>query len=110
MSSYKIVTGKNGDRYMKDSRFVSKASLPPEIYTQLKVGVTVTDEELNPVIDRACVFCGVYSNLSRLLNGQAVYICEEHYYSESIGKIAQRIRELHEEKHPKEIQQLQEQI
>ena len=98
MSSYKIVTGRNGDRYMKDGKFISKASLPPEVYTQLKVDQITTDEELNPIIDKTCIFCGIYSNLSRLLNGQTIYLCDGHYYSESTGKTVQRMREYDKEK------------
>ena len=97
MSEYKLVTGRNGVRYMKDNRFVKKESLPPEVWTQLKVNEISTEEMLNPKVDRSCIFCGEQSKLSRLLNAQTIYLCDNHYYSETIGKVAQRVRERNEE-------------
>lgn len=107
MSSYKLIQGRNGIRYMKDGKLVAKASLPPEIFTQLEVDKIVTDEELTPVVDKTCIFCGMGSHLYRLVHNQTVYICDVHYYSESIGKIAQRMREREEEKQSEKVPQLQ---
>ncbi|CAB4176058.1 hypothetical protein UFOVP1522_18 [uncultured Caudovirales phage] len=47
----------------------------------------------DPVSDRACVFCRQYSRFSRQVNGQSLYVCDLHYYSESLGSIITKARE-----------------
>jgi hypothetical protein len=49
-----------------------------------------TDEEPTKS-DRKCVFCGEHSKYYRLVNNRSVYICNEHYYSKSLGQVAQKL-------------------
>lgn len=98
-------------------RFVFEAvdNIPKEVVEALKDHGQVVDYDGELLIDRpapapvqqpeippaalpdkTCLFCDNYTNLTRYVNGQTVYICESHYYDTdiNIGKIAQRIREL----------------
>jgi hypothetical protein len=42
---------------------------------------------------KQCIFCGQYAKYTRFINLQTIAICEEHYYSTTVGQTAQRIRE-----------------
>lgn len=88
---YTTTKGKNGVRYMKDNRFVSKKDVPADILIKLDVGMTdvITTEE--PEIKK-CIFCGMATKGYRLLNQQQVYLCTEDYYDKNIGQIAQQVR------------------
>lgn len=85
---YKLVETKKGSRYMKDNRFVSQNKIPVDILERLG-----KQERVSTTKD--CIFCGVPSKLTRVLNSQPLYLCEEHYYDSNItlGKIAQKVRE-----------------
>ena len=50
-------------------------------------------EEPIKILDKSCIFCKTHSNLTRMVNMQTVVICEKHYYSETVGKIAQKLNE-----------------
>ena len=80
-----------GFRYRKNGKLITKDDVPVEEIKRLE------DEEFPAepvqVTDKSCLFCGAYSNWQRLVNGQSVYVCEEHYYNETIGKVAQKLRE-----------------
>jgi hypothetical protein len=82
----KIVEGKAGIRYMRDGKFISKDK--------------VTTEELNELYEqtkpdpKACLFCGKHSKLTRFVNMQTLFLCEEHYHDKNIGQIAQKLREI----------------
>ena len=91
-----------GFRYRKDGKLISKDDVPEEEIRRLEaedVAVVPPDndealpEEHVPVTNRVCVFCGMHSNWTRFVNGQTVVLCETHYYNETIGKIAQKLRE-----------------
>ena len=86
---YKIVEGAKGKRYMKDGRFIKASDVPEEELKRLELNIPDTIEGDN----KKCIFCGMYSNLPRTVNGRTIYLCNEHFYSETIGKIAQKIRE-----------------
>lgn len=98
MSEYKMIVAGKGFRYLKDNRFIPKATIPANIFVLL--------DEPNKVIDdstikleapvRECIFCGVVCKKQRLVNGQTVAVCDDHYYSKNMGQTAQRIRELKE--------------
>ena|SRR3990167_9516847 len=92
---YKIIKSKYGNRYMKDSRFISKDKIPADILIKLDRGEInqPLEEEKQKPVDKKCIFCGVESNWTRPINGQAIYICQEHYYSETVGKIVETLRE-----------------
>jgi hypothetical protein len=63
--------------------------------TKVEQPVIAKDEvvKVEPSFSKACIFCGEHSNLTRFVNLQRVALCETHYYSETIGKVAQKIRE-----------------
>lgn len=102
MSDYKTFTVRGNLRYMKDGKLVKRSSVPQEVIDEHEgvavaevptVAVIVDTEEERRQTDRSCVFCGQYTNWKRLVNQQTIAICEEHYYSETIGSIAQKLRE-----------------
>ncbi len=90
--------------YRKDGRPLKAIDVPPEIVERLRrepefdteSNVPIVKPE--PVVDRSCIFCGAYSKNAKLINGQSIYTCEEHYYSESTGKILQRWNEVNLQK------------
>lgn len=85
---YKLIKSSKGTRYMKDGKFVAKDKVPISVLERLG-----KEEQISTSKD--CIFCGVPSKLTRLLNSQPLYLCNEHYYDSNVtlGKIAQRVRE-----------------
>lgn len=79
------------------SRKLTKlADIPELIMAGFENGqVEIDDLDLNlDVPDKNCLFCGEPNcKLTRLLNTEIIYLCDEHYYSKSLGQIAQHIRE-----------------
>lgn len=119
MSIWHQVTLKNVNqtRYMKSDvtvingqekrsrRFISKDNVPPVIMSKFNQGENdVDDVDLNlnaPSTD--CLFCGTPDcKLSRMMNSQTIYLCDEHYYSENMGHIAQKLREVNDESEVKQ--------
>lgn len=98
MSTWK--TWKLGKKniYQKDGRTVKSDTVPPEVVAGLEHTNPLDDTNIPeapiPVVDKSCVFCGMGSRMTRLVNMQTVYICDQHYYDKTIGKIAERLREL----------------
>jgi hypothetical protein len=91
--TYKVIKGpKGGKRYMKDARFISAKDIPPDELIKLNLDMENVGEPIEPV-SKECIFCGAFANRPRLYNQQAIPLCEAHYYSETMGKIAQRVRE-----------------
>ena len=93
---YKIIqNGDKGTRYMKDGKFIAKDKVPEDVRIKLDRGeLNVPVEEAPPVVrEKECIFCGAHTNLTRMVNLQTVALCEEHYYSETIGKVAQKLNE-----------------
>ena len=81
-------------------KLVSIKNIPEAVRIALEAGTAEVDENVlmnvqgeQPVIDKSCLFCGVYSNWQRLVSGQLVYVCEQHYHEKTIGKVAQKLRE-----------------
>lgn len=95
MSFYKMIQVGTGFRYTKDKKFIKQSDVPPEIMARMELGKDVPDaaESLNPAA-RMCIFCGMGSKLPRLINGQTVYLCENHYHEKNMGQTAQRVREI----------------
>lgn len=85
---YKLVEGKNGKRYMKDNKFVSVNSIPISELEKLFGKV-----EPKRTTGKECIFCGQQSRFTRFVNVQVVYLCDQDYYDQTVGKIAQRMRE-----------------
>lgn len=91
---YKLIQGKNGQRYMRNGRLVSESKVPEDIIEKLKIDPVYDDSYIEP--SKSCIFCGQQSKLSRFINLQHVPICEEHYQEMTVGKIVQKLREISE--------------
>lgn len=99
MPIYKAKSTAKGVRYFKDKRFIKKTEIPAEI----DVDNMEIDKDYPDTFERTkggfknCLFCGAENcKYTRLLNAQILYLCEEHYYSENMGKVAQQVRQLQE--------------
>lgn len=79
---YRKLETKKGVRWLKDGKLISVKNVPQEELD--KCDKAVFDE-------KHCLFCGVPAKLTRYLNMQTVVLCEQHYYSETLGKIAQEL-------------------
>lgn len=98
MSEYTIVSGMKGVRYQKDKRFIARDKIPPAILEKLNQDMPVSDEwrDVQPPT-KQCLYCLKEAKLSRVVNLQTVYLCDEDYYAKTIGQITQRIREYQNE-------------
>lgn len=95
---YTLIKAKNGiNRFMKDGRFTKVDQIPLDELDRLfgrkepEPVVIPMPTELKP---KSCVFCGMYTTWNKLVNSQTIPICQEHYYSETTGKIVQRVKEM----------------
>jgi len=88
---YKVVTSPKGKRYLKDGRFIKFADVPDNILSQLRDHSTAEEEP--EVHVKKCIFCGAFGRYTRFVNLQTIELCEEHYYSESVGKIVHKLKE-----------------
>lgn len=89
--------GSNGKKKM-----VSIKNIPEAVRIALEAGTAEVDEtilmadtlpqEEQPVANKSCLFCGAYSNLTRLVNGQTVVICIDDYHTMTLGQIAAKLR------------------
>lgn len=108
---YKTFMVRGNPRFQKYGKLVKKNTLPRDVmehFGLLSPGEPEeTDTPDEPRKDpKACLFCGMHSRFTRYVNAQTVFVCDEHYYSENIGKVAQKLRELRdEEENRKEISQ-----
>lgn len=100
MSDYRKIKVRNGFRYLYNNRLVKKESVPVSVLEQLETQDTVPEpvtetvtQEIQPEVDKSCIFCGQHSTSSRFINLQTIFICEEHYYTTNVGQIAQKMRE-----------------
>lgn len=94
--NYTLKISKKGrDMYYKDNKLCSKDSIPPVVLGNLQPGIPYEYVIEGPKVnDKKCIFCGMHSNLTRMVNGEVVALCEEHFYSESLGRVAQKVREV----------------
>lgn len=94
MSTYKLITSIKGDRYLKDGKLVGKDKIPGFIHKRLVLNQEISDEKVPFTIPvKQCIFCDAYTKHCRVVNAQTIYVCEQHYYSESVGKTVQQLRE-----------------
>lgn len=93
---YKVIKSDGrGARYMRDGKFTSVKEVPEGLLAVMEPGkeYTMADIYTGPPV-KECLFCGATAKLTRAVNMQTVYLCDEHYYSENVGKIAGRLKEL----------------
>lgn len=79
---------KNGARYTREARFIAKDKIHPDILEKLETQDEVDDPE------RFCLFCDKATTWGRLYNSQLISLCKKHYHEISLGKIAEKLREL----------------
>lgn len=99
MSIYTTRKGLNNSKlFVKDKALIKKTEVPANIYDQLinaDIGTVIDDAEVKVVEAplKLCIFCKQPTKLTRFVNLQTVYLCEEHYHDKTIGQVAQQIRE-----------------
>lgn len=93
MSEYKKFMLRGKPRYLgPNKKFIKEENIPADVFIRLQNETIVSTEQ--PITDKNCIFCGVGGcKMTRFINLRTIYLCEEHYYAETIGKIAQRLRE-----------------
>lgn len=119
MAQYrKKVTKKGSQLFYRDGERVSKTDIPRTIRKILQ-DRTKTSDDLQPPYPptaaeirqqkqaeaaeaaktaaapvKQCIFDGEETDIHRTVNGEMVYICKEHYYSKSLGQLAEQLREV----------------
>jgi len=82
---YKKIKGRGGFRYLDgNNRFIAKDKIPKEELDKL-------DGVPSPM--GGCIFCDKPAVYTRFINLQTIVLCEEHYYSQTVGQIAHKLRE-----------------
>lgn len=89
---YKKLKHPYGTRYMANGRLISEGKVPSHVLKVLENVPTFDDNIEKEKVVKVCIFCGVETKLSRFIRLQTIPICEEHYYSESTGRIVQQLR------------------
>lgn len=91
MAEYAMVKTPGGAvRYknVTSGKLVKRASIPPEALQKLFMEKVVEEAP-----KKSCLFCGAFAPCVRLVNLQAIALCNEHYYGKTIGQVVQHIRE-----------------
>lgn len=97
MSIWKLMEYPQAKRkkvYYKDKQFVRINDIPANIFKLLDTEKEIDDSTIK-VLEagwRGCVFCEGQGIRHRLVNLQTVYLCDMHYYSTTIGQIAEQLR------------------
>jgi hypothetical protein len=107
MSEYKLIPRRNNTsfQYMKDGKFIKGELVPDNIKAVLQPGMVVSDSvegvipqqtvanwtPNNTDLDRVCLICGQPKERQRFVNMHMVALCDEHYQTMSLGKIAQHL-------------------
>ncbi len=77
---------------------VSVHRIPPIVLKQFdETNATSIDYDDKPE-KRRCVFCEGYQAYKRVFMGELVDLCEDHYYSKSLGAIAAQMKLIHRER------------
>lgn len=104
MTTYKrfktVAFGVEGWRYTKNGLMTKESRVPAEVMEQFEHRESV-DYDDQPDKPR-CLFCDAPGSRKRYLRPVTVDLCEHHYYSENIGRIAAQIREVNKLKEKKE--------
>lgn len=92
------ISKKDRPMYYRENKLVSKKDIPPVVLANLQPGVPYSHVVEGPQeIPKNCLFCGAPSKLVRLVNNKVLALCHDHFYSETVGKIAQKMKELENE-------------
>lgn len=86
---YRIVRGSKGVRYMKDGKLIAKAKVPAGVLEELDKA-EVAENKSKAI--KACLFCGSAGRFQRFVNLTNVDLCEDDYWNQNVGKIAEKLR------------------
>lgn len=80
--------------FYKENKLVSRNDIPQVVLSNLKDGIPY-EYKLEPPqeVSKTCLICDAPAKLTRIVNMKVLALCHDHYYSETIGKLAQAIRE-----------------
>lgn len=96
---FKNAQGNEGFRYTKNGLITKESRIPHEVMERFAYNPTVEyDDEPDR---RRCIFCDAPQKRVRGLNLVMIDLCEYHYQTKNLGKIAEQVREL--EKEPKPV-------
>lgn len=100
-STYEIKYTANGmPNFFKNGDRVKGKTLPEGIREQLMLEtidedkIIPDDENKNVITDKVCIFCQQYADSGKVLDAKVIPLCQEDYQTKTLGKIAQRVREL----------------
>jgi hypothetical protein len=80
--------------YTKDEKMIAKKEIPANIFELLQTQDEVDDTNLSLEQPwKECIFCSERATKSRFVRLQTVDLCNEHYFSMNVGKIAQKLNE-----------------
>jgi len=85
--------------YLNNERVKGK-TLPEGIREKLNQTIDEiknSSEDENKNLETICIFCQGYANSGKLLNGQLIPLCREDYETKTLGKVAQKVREINED-------------
>lgn len=100
--SYKVKLAKTGKlMYYTDESgkflLISKSKIPPEELAHLHKDEPAVQRAAAPEISKEhCIFCEEPNNKQRLVNGQFIPLCDNHYYGYNLGKLTEKLRQLQE--------------
>lgn len=75
--TYKLITGRAGDRWTKDGHLVKDIDVPNG------------EKKLQR---KECMFCDLHGDHKRMVNNMMVFICDNHYYSTTYGALVAQMR------------------
>lgn len=93
---YKKTETKSGIRYRRDGLLFSVNNIPLNILEILQTQSEYNDTPIPEKDVHTCIFCGTETTWGRMVNLETLFLCKDHYYSENLGKLAQKQRKLHE--------------
>lgn len=85
--------------YYKEGKRVKRNQVPEgylkawELEDKTVDEPTTTADTISGVIPLDCLFCGAEGTHTRFLDFKTVHLCEDDYNSQTLGKIAYKIRE-----------------
>ncbi len=99
--TYELKLTANGmPNYYADGERVKGKTLPEGIRERLNEDQTVdpttqiVNDEPKPITDILCIFCQEPATSGKTLNSKFVPLCRNDYLAKSLGKVAQKVREL----------------
>lgn len=82
--------------YYRDGKRIKRTLVPKDEYAKFETideAPVQTATVKSDIPEKVCLFCGQEGTHTRFIDFQTVYLCEEHYLSQTLGKIAHKVRE-----------------